>query len=286
MKLLVVTPILYSELTSHVESLYISYNNLREAFNGKCIFLLVVQSKVVDEVEWSKQQLESKLESEVVMVDFLNVSRARNLGIIKSKSYKCSHIIFHDCSLTFPLDSCHFFYKYANGAVIPKLKVSFSNEIDQLVQKTPADKKLAFDIIKINPIYDSYVWSFIFKVENLTTLFDESIGLGSNTYYKSGEDVLFLFYYFSLANSYESLESKFLHVNHPARSADFAKHLIYAEGQGYLFRNLLCTYPSLRLVKDLFLFFTNALFRVFMFKNNSFPILKLRLRGFFLKNRL
>ena len=286
MKLLVITPILYSELDENIDSLYRSYNNLRKIFCDECIFLMIVQSKTFDGTNWKKDNLELKLGAEVVITNTLNVSIARNLGIIKSKKENFSHVIFHDCSLFYSLDSCVFLHKYAEGNSIPKVKVSFSNKSCYLKKEVLLGNQLSYTTRNINPIYDPCIGAYIFKVKNLTNLFDESLGPGSDTYYKSGEDVLFLFSYFFYINSFIALESNSLFVKHPPRPLDFSKHLLYAEGQGYLFRNLLFKYTSIRLVKDLFLFFLNGIFRVIMLRKNSLTILKLRFQGFFCKNHL
>ena len=283
MKILVVTPVLLSELGDNIERLYASYKNLREAFNNDCIFLLVVQCENFNDIERQKNKIECKFGAEVIMTNVLNVSKSRNLGIIKSKEYKCSHVIFHDCSIFYPLNSCLFFSKYAQEDTTPKLKVDFSEKIEYSKHDV-LDNDFSIKVVNINPIYDSYVWSYLFKVEKLNIYFDETIGPGNKTHYKSGEYVLFLFSYFLSIRSSEVKESNYLFVKHPPRPSDYSKHLLYAEGQGYLFRNLLFRYPSFRVVKGFLFFFANALFRTLIFRKNSLSILKLRLRGFFCKS--
>ncbi|HIF9331026.1 TPA: hypothetical protein ACX6RL_003339 [Photobacterium damselae] len=253
-------------------SLVKSFSSLNNAFNGDCFFYLVIQGEKSEEVNFTSEEIDYYVEYE----SFLGVSNARNLCIKKAVDIDAKYILFHDASICWTNDAADYIYIYKNKT--PKVNISFSNDIKEFYNFILNGRKR-----KVNPIYDAYIWSYLFKLEDVSNLkFDLNFGPGQSTYYKSGEDVLFLFDVFNRRKSYDVYESnKKVIIYHPPRDTNLSKHLIYAKGQGKIFQILLSRYFSLFILKDIILFFGNAIFRCLLLKKNSFKILLQRVSGFF-----
>lgn len=251
-----------------IESLF----NLNKAFNGDCFLYIVIQGDTFDLIDsdFGTINVEVKYES------LLGVSSARNLCIQKATDLNSKFILFHDASIYWTKEASEFICK--NRDLTPKVNICFSDEIKELNVYSFDGKKS-----KVNPIYDTYVWSYLFKLKDIYSLqFNINFGPGQNTVYKSGEDALFLFDVFNKKKSYKVYKSnENVVIYHPPRDSDFSKHLLYAKGQGKIFRILLNKHFSLFLLKDVILFFGNAVFRCFLLRKNSFKILIQRVSGFF-----
>ncbi|HIF9066817.1 TPA: hypothetical protein ACX6MF_003307 [Photobacterium damselae] len=262
----------YSDFYKYQHTLIESFSYLDASFDGNCFFYIVIQGDNFEKLvpKFARLNVHVRYES------FLGVSNARNLCIKKALDIGAEYILFHDASICWTKDAANFIFRYKD--VMPKVNVSFSDEIK---------KYDSLDLIgskrKVNPIYDTYVWSYLFKLKDIYSLqFNINFGPGQNTVYKSGEDALFLFDVFNKKKSYKVYKSnENIVIYHPPRDSDFSKHLLYAKGQGKIFRILLNKYFSLFLLKDVILFFGNAVFRCFLLKKNSFKILIQRVSGFF-----
>lgn len=235
-------------------------------------FYLVVQGEYFNCVDSDFGNINKEIKHE----SFLGISNARNLCIEKAIELNCQFVLFHDASIFWTQVASEFIYK--NRYLTPKVNICFSDEVKKLNMYTFDGKKS-----KVNPIYDTYVWSYLFKLKDIYSLqFNINFGPGENTVYKSGEDALFLFDVFNKKKSYKVYKSnENIVIYHPPRDSDFSKHLLYAKGQGKIFRILLNKYFSLFLLKDIILFFGNAMFRCLLLKKNSFKILIQRVSGFF-----
>ncbi|KJF81018.1 hypothetical protein UA31_14075 [Photobacterium angustum] len=235
-------------------------------------FYIVIQGDNFDNLEpnFGKLNVHVKHES------FLGISNARNLCIKKATDVGSEYILFHDASICWTEDSAKFIFRYKDD--MPKVNISFSDKIKNYDCPTLTGSER-----NVNPIYDTYVGSYLFKLEDISGLrFNLDFGPGQNTNFKSGEDVLFLFDAFSIRQSYNVFEAeKKIMIYHPPRDSDFSKHLLYAKGQGKMFRILLARFLSLSIVKDIILFFGNAVFRCLLLKKNSLKILLQRVTGFF-----
>ncbi len=258
----------------HQNSLKSSFEHIAQAWGNQVLIFLVVQGDKKSKTSYADlPDYVSVFETE-----FMGISRARNICIEKAIFVGAEFILFHDASIYWPMESADFIAcnRYHN----PKIKVRFSD-----CDKTNVSFNKTFingDLKKINPIYDTYVWSYLFKVLDIGLIrFDENFGPGQLTRFKSGEDVLFLFEYFSKKNYIRVLEASAAYVYHPARSASYEKHLTYAKGQGKMFRVLLKQHPSFLLYRDFFLFLGNAVMRCLLGKPNSYRILRQRFIGFF-----
>jgi len=260
-------------------SLYDSFSNIATHWKNKVLFYVVLQGGN-DEV-LPNINSKASLNIEIFNTTFMGVSRARNICIDKAKHVNAEFILFHDASIFWTSSAAEFIAHHCHDEIVTKVKVAFSDTIREI--SASLCQSLSFGAVrKINPFYDAYVWSYLFSVAKLQNIaFDERFGPGQETHFKSGEDVIFLFDYFSKINSFCVFEAINASVIHPPRSADFDKHLIYASGQGKIFSLLVRKYPSLRIFIDLGLFFGNAVFRCLLLKPNAFKILKQRFNGFF-----
>lgn len=259
---------------SYQESLKSSFEHIAQAWDYQVLIFLVVQGDKKSKASYGD------LPDYVIFfeTEFMGISRARNICIEKANFVGAEFILFHDASIYWPIESVDFIA--CNRHHFPKVKVSFSDydTTNLSFKKTLINGHLK----KINPIYDTYIWSYLFKVSDIGLIrFDESFGPGQSTRFKSGEDVLFLFEYLSKKNCIRVFEASRAYVYHPARSASYDKHLTYAKGQGKMFRVLLKLHPSLLLYRDFFLFLGNAVVRCLLGKPNSSRILRQRLIGFF-----
>lgn len=248
-----------------------SFLNLDDAFNGNCFFYLVIQGDKSDLIDYDF----GSLNVEVKYESFLGISHARNLCIEKATDLNSQFVLFHDASIYWTKIAAEFIFENRN--VTPKVNICFSDEI-----KNSDVYVLDGNKSKVNPIYDTYVWSYLFKLKDIYSLqFNINFGPGQNTVYKSGEDVLFLFDVFNQKKSFNVYKSnRNIVIYHPPRDSDFSKHLLYAKGQGKIFRILVNKYLSLYLLKDIILFFGNAIFRCLLMKKNSIKILLQRVSGF------
>ncbi|EKO3674148.1 hypothetical protein M3923_002838 [Vibrio metschnikovii] len=254
------------------DNLIISCQNISQAWDNKVIFFVVLQgnkNEIISQTDLPDSFFLYETEA-------MGVSLARNKCIEEAVSKDIKYILFHDASIFWPLESAQ--YISLNRELHPKVKVSFS---DFTFHHSYSNSNGGIKRI-VNPIYDTYVWSYLLKVADIESVrFSEKFGPGGCTRYKSGEDVIFLFDYCNKIKSREVFEAQFLCVYHPPRSKKFDKHLIYAKGQGKVYQILLGRYPSFVLYRDLLLFFGNAIFRCLLLRPNSFNILKNRINGFF-----
>lgn len=252
-----------------------SFSNLRAVFGDGCIAYVVIQDESYIENIFSQTEIEWIYIGEIKK---LGVSNARNLCIEKSIELKSDFLLFHDATIYWPLNAARFIFKHRSAFETPKVNVIFNNPRSINIEKNGNDKGI---ILKADPMYNPYVWSYLLRVKNINAIrFDTNYGPGANTRYKSGEDVIFLFDYFSDNRDIVIPSDKHVTIYHPPRPADFSKHLLYAYGQGALFRDLCKKHLSFKLIVDCVLFFGNAIFRCILLKKNSFSILLNRLKGF------
>lgn len=260
--------------------LFQSLKNLYSAFKTNCVVYIVLQSDSACEIsegfygeEWIK----------LVNIHYMGISNARNLCIEKAQSISAKYIIFHDASLYWTPSAAEFIFKYKEHPVTPCVNISFEDHVEPHICRglTKHTNVMSSKITKNNPIYNSFVWSYLFRVADInSSRFDLNFGPGDSTIFKSGEDVLFLFEYFSKDKRVIMPRNSGVLISHPPRPGDFSKHLLYAYGQGALFRKLVKEHFNIRLLIDVVLFFGNAIFRCIMLRKNAFPILINRLKGF------
>ncbi|EKO3891875.1 hypothetical protein P0F32_003028 [Vibrio metschnikovii] len=273
MKLLIVVTLLYSDYLKYGGQLNDSVIYFKSVFGGECDFLFVVQFDNYEEIGLFKP-IEGSF---YYLAKYCNLSRARNYGIKYAQGNKYSHIIFHDCSLSYNFSAINFLKDNANNGLTLKLGLVFDDF--NFSELSTFDSSGSID--KVNVIYDTCVGTYLFSVKDINCFFDEKIGPGKETKYKSGEDVLFLTEYFSRTSGILVYYSNFGKVYHPKRPLDNSKELLYAKGQGRLYRYLLLNRFSLRLLFDFSLFVGNAFYKVVALRKNSISILINRFKGLF-----
>lgn len=274
MKLLVGVTLLSKEYVNNKYKLFESLGNINNdcGFIGVDVDFLFVEQSIDT---FSNLSFEFPLENaEFIKTNFCSTSNSRNTIIKHAKNNDYDYIVFHDVSILFSKGSILYLLNNTSNNYTPKLKVVFDNS--EYINSSGGNK-----LRKVTPFYDPYIWSYLFNVKGIKNYFDLNLGPGPDNKYKSGEDVLFLYLYFSNINSFFVYESQAKIVSHPKRDKDFSKHLIYAEGQGHLYRKVLRMKLESKIHLCIFMFFLNALRRVFLFKKNSVNILIHRTKGFF-----
>ena len=247
-----------------------SFENINSELSGKCVFLLAIQGEGESVID-----IPGLKNVKSTFLSVKGISIARNWCIEQAIELKATWILFHDASIYWTKKSAKFIYMHRYSPIPIRLKLKFKSSVDD------ENDDFSFTEIKINPIYKPYVCTILFDLSFIAkNRFDEDYGPGENTKYKSGEDVLFIHEYFSCLEKFNILESNSLSIYHPPRDNDFKKHLLYARGQGRVFRVLISKEKSFRIWIDFSLFIANALFRCMLFKNNSFSILRERIAGF------
>lgn len=263
---------LYKDWVSHKEHIIKSFINLNNAFHGECFFIICIQ-------DFGDNTIDSKFglhNYNVIYLTEVGISLARNRCIDEAQSMNCKWIMFHDATIYWPVNAANFIYEKRLSEIPPKVKLKFSDISEDEIDNHK------YSIKNINPIYETYIGAMLLNLNVIDSLrFNELHGPGDKTIYKSGEDVLFSFDYFSKKHDFRVCEANKLEIYHPPRLNDFEKHKIYARGQGRVFRVLLTKHFSLQLVFDSILFLEMLFSGVFYLKKNSFTILSERIVGFF-----
>lgn len=269
-----------NDFIDNYDGLKKSLANIREAFNENVYAVLLFQTKK----DTFPYEMELNSFDEVVLSNVFGTSFSRNMLIdiaLKcSKLHSISHFLFHDTTIRWSKGASRFISLNLNDGFVPFRYLNLTEDeyfslggyADEIIYKKP------------NVLIDTYVGSYIFKIKDIMNVrFNEDVGPGENTHFKSGEDVLFLCEYFKATNKNKLNKAKCLYLYHPARPANLEKQLTYSKGQGYLYKNLILEYPSFYIWFMFFCFVGNSFFRCFLFKKNSFYILKNRFIGFWSK---
>ncbi|WP_312841796.1 glycosyltransferase family 2 protein [Stutzerimonas chloritidismutans] len=273
-KLLVQVSVTESDFELYGKVLFCSLNNLVRKVKFAVSVILVYQSSGS-----GPSNLPGSLYGlKIVVTPIFGVSAARNAGLDHARQHGYDYILFHDASV-FVTDS---FVELVNITIAKNLCVSKGvvRWTSDLLSNPVTDFIIADGYA--NPIYDTYVGSYVFNVDFLSGMsFSNNLGPGSETVLKAGEDVVFLNKLFSYAGRVKLPVCKTAFINHLPRPADGSKRLMYAEAQGVLLRWMLNPKRvSLWGGIYFFAFFGNALFSCVLRRKNSFEILTLRLKGF------
>ena len=219
-------------------------------------------------------------------VSFYSTSKARNLGLSMVNLDNENYVYFLDCDA---VPSRNFFEMW---------KHVFFNDIPlacgtvrwgEKEMESPCSLQRGDSMVRFSrpvwKIMQHFLWAYIIRGDLIGfARFNELVGPGKDTVLKSGEDMLF-FYEVVKASQIASVDVfPRCAVYHPVRPSDLSKELEYAEGQGALYRYLLCKMGlpwDARLGVGIlfFLFIGNAFFRAITFRHNGFQILKNRLHG-------
>lgn len=206
------------------------------------------------------------------------VSLARNTGLKYARENDADYIVFHDASILFSSN----YIKFINLVIAENISVAKGPLYWGGEKNSKDNAAIILTKKKINPIFDTCVCSYIFKLSALNQLaFNELVGPGEKTLMSAGEDVVFLYRLFGgripIALDYCDDAT----VYHPPRPSDNSKHLAYAESQGTLVRWMVCENKlNFAVATYFFAFFGNAIIRFILRKPAADEMLARRWRGF------
>ncbi|MEH6559643.1 MAG: hypothetical protein V7708_17740 [Oceanicoccus sp.] len=274
-KLLVQVSTTDADFSIYRKTIIASLKNILDKAEAEVMVLVVYQSEGAGRPEDS---LFSDSRVDLQLTSNFNVSAARNAGLSFARSKDIDYVVFQDTSISVS-DG---FIQLINIVVAQKIGIAKGNvQWGSSFSHNP-EEELVLSEKCVSPIFDAYVWSYIFSLEALDGLtFNEQLGPGRYTAVKAGEDVIFLYLLFGRKFSFSVTYSVAAKVYHPARPSDNSKHLEYAEAQGILVRRLLSeNCLNLNLLSYCLAFFGNAVFRAIIGKPNSSAILHRRIQGF------
>lgn len=220
-----------------LSQLKLSLENLRAELGSYFKAVLIYQTvnpEIPEELVYTENYIE------IIRSNVFSVSQARNTGIEYALSNGFDYILFHDAKV---------FYCREFGAMIrealekdwPLCLGNVSWRGPTLHKGEPQTGARLFKgnihLIPPSPVKDTYVWAYLFKISLIGGLrFNQHIGPGGKTVLNSGEDTLFLFYFFQQNPDLKIRRFPEARVFHPPRAADLSEHLKYAKAQGVLFR--------------------------------------------------
>ncbi|MED0656408.1 hypothetical protein P4S75_03610 [Anoxybacillus ayderensis] len=287
-KLHIVIPVVEHEVINFSDNLKILLENIEQSnMNQRNVQIHVILQSKNPQVPVEIKKYEQLDNIKIHMVNFFSVSKARNYGIELIPKNKNNFIYLLDNDAIPGIS----FFNMVNTCIAEDFPISTGRiiwEINnvKLIKKVTGKEH----IHKKKSVYKNnnyFLGTYIIRGDLLENVrFNEKIGPANNTRIKAGEDVLFFYDLFSKNNI------KFIHVFdnsyvfHPPRPKDMSKQLLYAEGQGALYRHLLFSkkltkLQRIGLIINFILFIGNSFFRVILCKPKSIPILRKRFNGFF-----
>lgn len=289
-KLIVITPMLSEEFESYYEEFKRHYFPVIEQINSYVKFIVIIQGDQFLHASLLKSLTEFA-RVEPIFTDIKSTSHGRNLGIdfIYNSNQKAGNLIFLDSDSFISMEDWSTIRRILdeNPLHIHEISVKWL-----LRAQDPAPTKAIKNIQKHtfwqNRMFRTYLWSLIIPIELVLQKkirFDESLGPGEKTVFKSGEDTIFLLDLFQKNSIRTIVINSQPSVLHPHRPRDNSKRKIYALGQGNLFKLLLKKTTNkvffIFLLKWLLLFIANTIFMVICFKPSAISIAKLRFKGLF-----
>jgi hypothetical protein len=287
----IVIPVVEHEIETFTNNLELLVENIKETIFGliNVQVYIILQSRF-DTIPISIKQYEKHDFISVYMVGFFSVSKARNYGIDLIPKSKQDFVYLLD-SDALPGIS---FFEMIKRCSVEEIPVSVGriiwerNNAELLKQKS--DSVSDYKKKSVNRIINPLLWSYLIRADLLERVrFNEQIGPANFTRIKSGEDVIFFYELININNIKFIYYFNQGYVFHPPRPKDMSKQLLYAEGQGALYRFLFCTkkltkYQKVHLFFKFILFVGNTFFRVVLFKPKSMTILIKRFNGLFNSN--
>jgi len=284
---------LNEELDGYIEGFRHHHTPASELTTQFVEFILIIQGNEKPE----ETTLAKLLNLGAFITIFSNIkstSHARNLGIdyISREKDRIDHVIFLDSDSFIDKRTWQYVFNIFHGQnrSIHEINVFWRDEnSESLIQNKKkniiAKKKWQ------SRMFRTYLWCLIIPTEFVIThkiKFNEKIGPGEKTRFKSGEDTLFLLNLFQKSDIHNVEVHSDLFVHHPARPIDNSKKLTYALGQGNLFRSLFAQNKNWLFLIYLIFWFTlfvgNTLYMLISRKPNSLAIAKLRVKGLFSKS--
>lgn len=225
-------------------------------------------------------------EVKIIPASFYSVSKARNLGLSMVPLNTDHFVYFLDCDAV-PSDGFLEMAKWVLESDVPfaRGRVLWREEESGLPPSGSHGVYPRKYVQHMWRVKKHFLWIHIIRGDMLSGIrFNERIGPGEATTLKSGEDLLYYYEIVKRNRLTEFVDFPDCYVCHPERPADLSKELLYAKGQGALYRHLMIdlglprgAWIGVALLFALFL--GNALFRAVTFQRNGFGILKERLRG-------
>jgi hypothetical protein len=298
MKLAIVIPFIEHEILNYNASLFCSLAKLAPVSAVSKIILIFLPQKAIlhDKSVKSCLDLSSSelfnLDTPLSDLGYDYVVRvleppclsvARNTGIDIAIEKSCTHIYFHDISVTLTSAFVDCVVRAITLDDLPfQAQPSFSveTECDVALYSTNIAPAQAFRVKPVFPAFNTYIWTYLFPVKViLGHRFNESIGPGATSDFLAGEDLLFLNSVLRDLDFMVYTSSLCPVVRHPPRTKDDPKHLIYARGQGYVYSYCAMRSQHVLGITYILLFFGNAILHVILLRKNSLPILHRRLFG-------
>nr|ELR5114116.1 hypothetical protein [Providencia stuartii] len=270
------------DLEKNWDGLTKSIQALKQSFHGDIFVYGIFQIRKNSTFDLNRVNINTIFNDFDITSEF-GVSCSRNKIINKALSRIASHkpinyILFHDISIRWNTSAANFLYY--NRKLFPCVTFKYST-CSERKYYAAINNDYSTKYKKVNILLNTYVGSYLFSLDTISgIIFNEEFGPGDKTKYKSGEDVLFLSDYIKKNKISKIITSESVYLYHPQRPTDFSKHLLYARGQGKLYRILLTKKFNHYYLYRFFLFITNALLRCILFKKNAFLILKERIIGF------
>lgn len=222
----------------------------------------------------------------LIKTEHYSVSYARNIGL-QHFADKSNYIYFLDFdaipSIDFLIESKK---NMSSGLNIWSGNLKWTDDFDHDTHKP----RYQYQMKNISSLpYHQFLGCFIFKKSllfNHQIYFEESLGPGSDTFYKSGEDVLFLANIFSRNNIDKYRFYKGLNIYHPPRDNDNLKSIVYCDGAVYVNKLIIKSEEMHIKLKVssffyLILFIINGFKKFIFFESNSTKLLKKRISAIF-----
>jgi len=291
----VVIPFLEDELDANLNTLKHSIGVLLSELKSVKIYFIFIPQPSRNGGDFCSADLINEVGSELgvapscVVLEpqkIRSISMARNNGILRSIQLKCSHVYFHDISISVTSSFASAFLLMRGVSDItfsgsPKFVASSEIQLNNFSIEG-AGKTLTLSKVTAYPAFNPYVWTYFFPISLISDVrFDERLGPGDLTDLKAGEDYLFLSSVLSKSGFKTFSSSPRAFVFHPSRMLFDKKYLMYAKGQGYACKTVLLKFKRPADLLYAVLFVGNSFVKVFQLKSNSLKILVERFKGLF-----
>jgi len=220
----------------------------------------------------------------IIKTEHYSVSHARNIGL-KYFHDKSDYIYFLDFDA---MPSSNFLTESKKnmllGLDVWSGNLKWTDDFNYNESKSKSRYQHKMKTISSLP-YHQFLGCFILKKSlllNHEIYFEETLGPGSDTFYKSGEDVLFLANIFSRNNIDKYRFYKDLNIYHPPRDNDNLKSIVYCDGAVYVNKLIIKSEEMHIKLKVssffyLILFIINGFKKFIFFESNSTKLLKKRI---------
>lgn len=283
MKLNIVTPIHECDLNIFLNQIHTIKLLFENSKFTDWYWVIVIQCVDINSTK-NKIQPHHSTNIKFIFIEYFSVSLARNIGIENSK-FLDGTLYLLDCDALPTINTLDFFYDiFIRGYKIAAVKLKWGVPNIHPINNISLSYKCKG---KIFSIFNSFLSCYMLDLDLINKnriKFNENLGPGLNSKYKSGEDLIFLQDYLLHINT-DIPFSQYDFVFHPKRDSLNTKQLIYSEGQiavaKYLFNNHYGYKIKFSSLFYLFLLFLNSFKKIIFFENNSLKLLINRFRYLF-----